>query len=75
MNKDYRGIVKTLPHSMELGLDVGRLPTLADAVKYIDRMDFSLIKEKLVSGDILLGRKWTLLEAEIAIQYYRNFLF
>lgn len=75
MNKKYKDIVETLPHSMKVKIDGGELPTLDEAVSYIDEMDFELIKRKLVSGDRLLCRTWTLLEAEIAIQYYKNFLF
>lgn len=75
MNKKYRNISRTLPHSMDVKVDVGQVPTLQESVKYIDEMDLDLIKDKLVSGDRLLCRQWTLLEAEIAIQYYKNFLF
>lgn len=60
---------------MDVKLDASLLPTLSEAVSYIDRMDFELIKCKLMSGDKLVSREWTLLEAEIAIQYYKNFLF
>lgn len=75
MNEKYRNIIRTLPHSMDVKADIRQLPTLNDSVSYIDGMDFELIKKKLVSGDQLLCRQWTLLEAEIAIQYYKNFLF
>ena len=75
MKNKYNDIVKTLPHSMDVKLDASLLPTLSEAVSYIDRMDFELIKCKLMSGDKLVSREWTLLEAEIAIQYYKNFLF
>ena len=44
MKNKYNDIVKTLPHSMDVKLDVNLLPTLNEAVKYIDRMDFELIK-------------------------------
>lgn len=75
MKNKYKDIVKTLPHSMDVKLDASLLPTLSEAVDYIDRMDFELIKCKLMSGDKLVSREWTMLEAEIAIQYYKNFLF
>ena len=75
MPKSYFDIVATLPHAMHQA-DLGvNLPSLAAAVEYIDKMDFSLIKNKLLSEDPLLCRRWTLPEAEIAIQYYKNFLY
>ena len=74
MDEEYEAITKTLPHSMRRS-DGLICPTLEEAVVYINAMDFHLIQEKLVSGDRLLCRKWSEVEAEIAIQYYRNFLF
>lgn len=56
-------------------LSADRLPMLAGAVKSINRMDFSLIKETLVSDDVLLCSKWMLLGAQIAMQYCRGFSF
>ena len=50
-------------------------PTLEEAVNHINNIDFSSIIEKLCSADRLLCRKWSLVEAEVAIQYYKNFLF
>ncbi|MOA22943.1 hypothetical protein D3C78_1435410 [compost metagenome] len=38
-------------------------------------MDFSLIKKKITTPDPLLCRTWSIVEAEIGIQYYKNFLF
>lgn len=38
-------------------------------------MDFSLIKKKITTPDPLLCRTWSKIEAEIGIQYYKNFLF
>ena len=52
-----------------------RGPSLDDAVRYINAMDFSQIQRKLCSDDELLCRIWTATEAEIAIQYYKNFLY
>lgn len=73
---DYGGIVDTLPHVMdgfENGKDSGL--SLDAAVEYINSMDFSEIQEKLLSEDPLLCRRWSRLEVEVGIQYYRNFLF
>ncbi len=50
-------------------------PTLEEAVNHINNIDFSSINEKLCSADRLLCRKWSLAEAKVAIQYYKNFLF
>jgi len=75
MTKKYGDIVKALPHSMEVVVGDRLLPTLEEAVAHINGMDFNLIKNKLMSGDRLLCRKWVPLEVEIAIQYYKNFLF
>ena len=75
MPKNYFDIIATLPHAMHQA-DLGvNLPSLEAAVEYIDKMDFSLIRNKLLSEDPLLCRRWTLPEAEIAIQYYKNFLY
>ncbi|RYH48697.1 MAG: glycine-rich domain-containing protein-like [Alcaligenaceae bacterium] len=48
---------------------------LSKAVEYIDSMDFHEIIEKLCSEDPLLSRRWNRLEAEAAVQFYKNFLF
>lgn len=74
MNEQYYSIVDTLPHSM-VAKNVESEPSLDEAVKYIERIDFSAIQEKLCSDDPLLCRRWSPLEAEIGIQYYRNFLY
>ena len=74
MTTHYSAIAATLPHSMIMP-DTGNAPSLEAAVAYIEQMDLSLIKEKLCSNDPLLCRQWTPIEAEIAIQYYKNFLF
>lgn len=75
MDKEYKDIVRSLPHSMVVTVDESVMPSLEAAVKYIDGMDFDLIRTKLMLGDPLLCRTWSSLEVEIAVQYYRNFLF
>jgi len=76
MNNSYEDIVNTLPHSMTLPEQDGvEVPSLEDAIRHINNMDFSPIQKKLTSEDPLLCRCWSAVEAEIAIQYYRNFLF
>lgn len=50
-------------------------PSLEDAVHHINNMDLDLIVKKITSPDPLLCRQWSKTEAEIAIQYYKNFLF
>lgn len=75
MNRNYRSIEKTLPHVMRPPVQGLKVPSLEEAVKYIDSMDFSLIKRKLMSSDRLLCRQWTSVEVDIAVQYYKNFLF
>lgn len=71
----YERIVKTLPHEMDEANQAERGPSIASAVKYIDEMDFSLVKLKLTAHDPLLCRKWSALEFELGFQYYKNFLF
>lgn len=73
MSQTYQDIVKTLPHSMILPHHT--MPSLEDAVAHINNMDFSLIKKKITTPDPLLCRTWSIVEAEIGIQYYKNFLF
>ena len=75
MNNQYKNIAKTLPHSMEPLTNDANHPTLEEAVNYINNIDFSSIAEKLCSADPLLCRKWSPAEAEVALQYYKNFLF
>ncbi|RML42250.1 hypothetical protein ALQ95_200126 [Pseudomonas syringae pv. ribicola] len=74
MNEQYTAIADTLPHSMSKPI-IENEPSLDDAVEYIGAMDFSAIREKLCSDDPLLCRRWSPLEAEIGIQYYKNFLY
>ncbi|GAB7528145.1 hypothetical protein PS3A_05520 [Pseudomonas sp. 3A(2025)] len=73
MDKNYDGIVDTLPHMRSA--TIHQETTLEQAVEYIDKMDLSMIHEKLCSGGKLLCRKWSAVESEIAINYYKNFLF
>lgn len=73
--KSYKNIVDTLPHSMELPNPDLIHPTLDEAIAHIDSIDLSLIEAKLCSADRLLFRQWTKVEAEVGIQYYKNFLF
>ena len=75
MDRNYRSIEKTLPHVMHSTVQGIKVPTLEEAVKYIDGMDFRLINRKLMSSDRLLCRQWTSIEVDIAVQYYKNFLF
>lgn len=51
------------------------IPTLEEAVAYLNSIDFSPIRKKLISDDKLLCRKWSKVEVEVGIQYYKNFLF
>lgn len=74
MNEQYKVIADTLPHPMSRPV-IENEPSLEDAVKHIEAMDLSAIREKLCSDDILLCRRWSSLEAEIGIQYYKNFLY
>ncbi|EFW82819.1 MULTISPECIES: glycine-rich domain-containing protein [Pseudomonas syringae group] len=74
MNEQYDAIAATLPHSMEIP-NLENEPSLEYAVQYIENIDFSLIFNKLCSGDPLLCRRWSPIEAEIGIQYYKNFLY
>lgn len=75
MNSHYKKIAETLPHSVKPPTGNIYHPTLEEAVNHIDNIDFSSIIEKLCSADRLLCRKWSPIEAEVAIQYYKNFLF
>ncbi|WP_230086411.1 glycine-rich domain-containing protein [Halomonas sp. 328] len=50
-------------------------PTLEEAVKHIDDMDFSLIKGKLKKEDPSVSRVWGEDELDVAVQYYKNFLY
>jgi hypothetical protein len=75
MGNKYHDILKTLPHSMTPSLESEDCPTLEQAVDHINSIDFSLLQEKLCSQDRLLCRRWSPVEAEIGIQYYKNFLF
>lgn len=72
---NYREILSTLPHSMEIDLPAENNPSLSDAVKYIDNMDFSEIERKLQGADPLICKRWSTEELEVGIQYYRNFLY
>ncbi|MFS2161666.1 hypothetical protein ACCD10_30635 [Pseudomonas sp. Pseusp122] len=73
--KNYKDIAKTLPHDMNAFQKDAAYPTLEEAVAHINNIDFSLIQKKLCSKDKLLCRTWSSVEAEIGIQYYKNFLF
>ncbi|MGH8601356.1 MAG: glycine-rich domain-containing protein [Gammaproteobacteria bacterium] len=72
---NYGSILSTLPHSMQADLKAEDTPSLGDAVKYIDSIDFSEIERKLHGYDPLLCRRWSRDETEIGIQYYKNFLY
>lgn len=74
MKDPYSLIVDTLPH-MKGKPSSATTPSLEEAVNHINIMDLSLIHKKLTSYDPLLCRQWSDAEAEIAIQYYKNFLF
>ncbi|MGE0973347.1 glycine-rich domain-containing protein (plasmid) [Klebsiella sp. WOUb02] len=67
-------IAKTLPHSMEIAL-TGREPTLEEAVEYIDKLDFTELKNKLSKSDELIFRVWSEKELQMTEQYYKNFLY
>lgn len=75
MDSHYKNIADTLPHSMASPKDDKGYPTLQEAVDYINNIDFSTLREKLCSKDRLLCRTWSSVEAEVGIQYYKNFLF
>lgn len=72
MNKNYKRIVDTLPHMKRV--TAASDPTLAKAIDHINKMDLSKIQERLCSGSKFY-RKWNTTKSEIAIQYYKNFLF
>ncbi|WP_218576198.1 hypothetical protein [Pseudomonas sp. SLFW] len=73
MDRQYKKIENTLPHSMKAPASEIPIPTLEEAVHHINEIDFSLIRTKLCSKDPLTCRVWSEAEAEIAIQYYKNF--
>lgn len=73
MERHYKGIADTLPHSMERPKPHDNSPTLEEAVTHINSMDFSLIREKLTLGDPLLCRQWSEVEIEVGLQYYKKF--
>ncbi|ANJ96313.1 hypothetical protein ADP72_14110 [Serratia plymuthica] len=50
-------------------------PSLDDAVKHIDSMDFSMLKFKLTQVDPLVSRVWSSDEFCLTEQYYKNFLY
>lgn len=74
MDEKYIAIANTLPHSMTIPC-VENEPSLDCAIQYIESMDLSAVKEKLCSDDPLLCRRWSPLEAEIGVQFYKNFLY
>jgi hypothetical protein len=67
-------IAFTLPHSMRKPI-IENEPTLEEAVKHINAIDFSLIKNKLMAKDPCISRVWCEDELDVAVQYYKNFLF
>jgi hypothetical protein len=67
-------IAKTLPHSM-FNENIKDEPSLDDAVKYIDNMNFHLLRVKLTQADPLISRVWTNEEFHLVEQYYKNFLY
>jgi hypothetical protein len=72
----YKRIVNTLPH--EMNKPTSRLvhtSSLEDAVNHINQMDLSAIVKKITTKDPLICRHWSPTEAEIAVQYYKNFLY
>lgn len=73
MDNQYNRIVDTLPHMS--GANLAQGPSLEEAIFHIEKIDFSLIQKKLCSKAKLVSRVWTPAECEIAIQYYKNFLF
>ncbi|SDH01151.1 glycine-rich domain-containing protein [Pseudomonas abietaniphila] len=75
MDKQYKKIQDTLPHSMSTPVNKNHEPTLEQAVHHINNIDFSLIQKKICAKDALTCRVWSETEAEIAIQYYKNFLY
>lgn len=75
MEKKYESIKDTLAHSTSIPKVSGIEPTLNEAVHHINNIDFSPILKKLCSRDALNSRIWSKAEAEIAIQYYKNFLY
>ena len=75
MKKNYTDIPCSLPHDINPPIKQQNSPSIDEAVQHINEIDFSLIREKLCSGDILLCRTWSSVEVEIGLQYYKNFLF
>lgn len=73
MNNTYSKIIDTLPH-MKIS-PCHYEPPLEHASNYIEKLDLTKIQKKLCSGGKLISRCWTPAECEIAIQYYKNFLF
>ncbi|MFJ4143386.1 glycine-rich domain-containing protein [Pseudomonas sp. NPDC089734] len=73
MNKLYKKIIDTLPHMKDT--TATSTPSLEEAVIHIEQMDLSSLKNKLCSESKLLTRTWSTAECEVAIQYYKNFLF
>lgn len=71
---NYDDIVKTLPHDMSMP-KMDNEPSLEESVIYINRLDFSGIKDKLTKPDPTVSRLWGSVEVDVAIQYYKNFLY
>lgn len=75
MKKHYSDIISTLPHNMTTPRSSGKHPTLEEAVTHINSIDFLPIQKKLCSDDTLICRRWSEIEVEVGIQYYKNFLY
>lgn len=67
-------IAKTLPHSMLID-DSIIIPSLDEAIDYIDQLDFTELKKKLSQPDPLISRVWTEKELVMTEQHYKNFLY
>ena len=75
MDNNYESIKHSLAHSTSTPAIRRREPTLDQAVHHINNIDFSPILKKICSKDALTCRVWSTTEAEVAIQYYKNFLY
>lgn len=69
-----KDIAATLPHNMDIK-NKSSYPTLEEAVRYIDAMNFKDLKDKLSRKDPLISRIWNDKELLMTEQYYKNFLY
>ncbi|WP_304526827.1 glycine-rich domain-containing protein-like [Halomonas sp. I5-271120] len=72
--RNVADILDTLPHDMTTP-SLEDTPSIEYAVEHINAMDFSALKGKLTQPDPTVSRLWESEEVDVAVQYYKNFLY